>query len=241
MKRQNRLARLIVLLLCMVIGVLVALQFKNVSEASRAKVADTASVDELRDFVIDLQLANAELAEQNNRLRDNLRALQGEQEGDNVALNQVIAENRQLEIFAGLVAVEGPGAHITIVDGKNAKVDHNHLLTFVNFLRAGNAQGIAINGERLVAMSEILTTGSFPDQQLVINGNIVSSSDGIYTIRVIGDPAQIASTYNLLGSYVSNLLMKGIGVSLEKVETVQLPALGKESPAYRFGLLTAGD
>lgn len=236
-ERRVQASRVIVALLCVALGVLIALQVKHVSEASRAGVVDSASVDELRDFIIDLQGANADLAEQNSRLRANLRELQGEQEGENIALNQVLEENHLLEIFSGLVAVEGPGAIITLTDGNDSKVDHNVLLTFINYMRAANAQGMALGDQRLVAMSEVMTTGAFPDYRIVVNGNVVTGESGQYSLRIIGERRQIESSYGLLANYINGLLIKGIGVSIDYPEKVQLPALGKDSAAYRFGLL----
>ncbi len=237
MKTKNMLGKLILTVVCIAVGVIIAMQFKNQAEASRSGLGDYQSVQELQNRLTQLQRANEDLASDNALLRANLYELQSQQADEQGVVAQALQENKSLQIFAGLVPVEGPGAIITMTDSNQARVAARDLLTMVNYIRAGNAQAISINGQRLVAMSEIQTSGS----NIVVNSNIISGQNGVYTIRIIADQQDIASTYNMLSSYISSLWLEGIGVAIEYFDNVELPALSPTSPAYRFGLMEAAD
>ena len=237
MKTKNMLGTLILTVVCIAVGVIIAMQFKNQAEASRSGLGDYQSVQELQNRLTQLQRANEDLASDNALLRANLYELQSQQADEQGVVAQALQENKSLQIFAGLVPVEGPGAIITMTDSNQARVAARDLLTMVNYIRAGNAQAISINGQRLVAMSEIQTSGS----NIVVNSNIISGQNGVYTIRIIADQQDIASTYNMLSSYISSLWLEGIGVAIEYFDNVELPALSPTSPAYRFGLMEAAD
>ncbi|NJP39474.1 DUF881 domain-containing protein [Oscillospiraceae bacterium HV4-5-C5C] len=225
----------LMLLVCLLIGLIIALQLKNVQTGRQANLVNNASADELREMVADLREANANLAEENEKQKNNLRELQNSQENTDIRVQQLRDEIQRLEIFAGLVEVQGSGAIITITDGQSNKVDGSMLLTIVNQLRAGGAQGIAINNQRLVAMSEIQTTGTPPNTNIVINGTVAGSGNGIYTIRVIGDQQVIHSTYDMMSATINYYLLRGIGIQIDYLDTVTLPALSADSPAYRYG------
>lgn len=233
MSMKKTLANLILTLVCVAVGVVIAMQFKNQAEASRLGLGDYQSVEELNNRLAQLQRANEELASENTILRTNLYDLQSQQADEEGVIAQALQENNQLKIFGGLVAVEGPGAIITLTDSNQSKVRASDLLTLVNYIRAGNAQAISINGQRLVAMSEIQTSG----QNIVVNSNIISGQNGSYSIRIIAEQADIASTYNMLSAYITGLWIEGIGVGIEYFDSVELPALSPASPAYRFGLM----
>lgn len=232
----KRLAANIVLtVVCVAVGVVIAMQFKNQAEASRSGLGEYQSVQELQNRLAQVQQANEDLAGDNALLRFNLYELQSQQADEEGVVAQALQENKSLQIFAGLVPVEGPGAIITMTDSNQARVAASDLLTLVNYIRAGNAQAISVNGQRLVAMSEIQTSGS----NIVVNSNIISGQNGVYSIRVIAEEQDIASTYNMLSAYISGLWLEGIGVAIEYFDNVQLPALSPTSPAYRFGLMEA--
>lgn len=237
MTLKKTIGNIVLTIVCVAVGIVIAMQFKNQAEASRLGLGDYQSVEELQNRLTQLQRANEELAAENALLRSNLYDLQSQQADEEGVIAQALQENNQLKIFAGLVNVEGPGAIITLTDSSQAKVRASDLLTLVNYIRAGNAQAISINGQRLVAMSEIQTSG----QNIVINSNIISGQNGTYTMRIIADQADIASTYNMLSAYISSLWIEGIGVAIEYFDTVEVPALSPASPAYRFGLMEVSE
>ena len=79
------------------------------------------------------------------------------------------AELEQLEITAGLTDVEGPGVTIILEDSSQANVTGNEadylihdndLLSVINELRSAGAEAISLNGERILATSEVRCTGA---------------------------------------------------------------------------------
>jgi uncharacterized protein YlxW (UPF0749 family) len=95
-----------------------------------------------------------------------------------------------IKLHTGLVGVEGPGITITLDDAPVREPDmpaswfiiHDlDIRTMLNDLKAAGAQAIAINGERVVPMSEQICAGP----TIIMNGNRYPVP---YVIEAIGDP-----------------------------------------------------
>ena len=240
-------SKLLIFIICIGVGLLIALQFKDINRASETNPADTSSINELRSLIANLQTANAQLVTENEQIKNDLKQLQLNEDDENAQLQRLREANERYQVFAGTVPVTGPGCEITLTNSRQADsgtsgmVSGSDLLTITNYLRAGGAQGIAINGQRLVAMSEIQTTGSYPNLNIVINGKIINNEDGIIQISVIGPAAELQSTNEMLMAYYTPMMQKGIGYHTTYPEQVDLPALAADSPAYRYALMEVDD
>lgn len=104
------------------------------------------------------------------------------------------ASLHQLGMAAGTRPVEGHGLEVTLDDARNVvpelvdDVDSNLLVVHerqieavINALWAGGAQGVAINGKRLSANSQIRCAGN----TVILNGLVFSPA---YRITAVGDP-----------------------------------------------------
>lgn len=69
------------------------------------------------------------------------------------------------------------------------------LLMLVNELRLAGAEAISINGERIVANSDIFDVANF----IYINGQRTTTP---YEIKVIGDRKYLQSALNIKGGYI---------------------------------------
>lgn len=130
-------------------------------------------------------------------------------------------ENTRME--AGLVALTGPGVVVTIdhlilpASGQVVKyVQDEDLLTVINELNAAGAEAIAINGERLVATSEVRTAGNY------INVNTHAQS-APFTITAIGDPQTLNAAMHLYGGVVETLSQVA-AISVQSKDAVHVPA-----------------
>ncbi|HWQ51560.1 MAG TPA: DUF881 domain-containing protein, partial [Terriglobales bacterium] len=89
------------------------------------------------------------------------------------------------------------------------------ILSVVNELRDAGAEAIAINGERLIATSEIRCAGSI----VSVNNNRYAAP---YVITAIGDPDALESALKMRGGVVDQLAPWGIGVGIEKGELIKI-------------------
>lgn len=124
-----------------------------------------------------------------------------------------------VRIQAGLTAVTGSGVQITAKDklGEGVSlVTDEDLLSIVNELNASGAEAISINGERLVATSEIRKAGDF----VSINARHYAAP---FEILAVGNPQTLYGAMYLYGG-VMDRLSKWIDVEVQMLETIEVPA-----------------
>ncbi len=151
--------------------------------SSKAKLVDLIRLQDDRTAAL-----RAELEE----LKTRLAALESSAAGRE---QRVVALRRSadgLAPYAGLAAVQGPGLRVVLRDSTlqesptgdpNDLVIHEQdLQAVVNALWTGGAEGIAINGERITALSAIRCVGN----TLLLHGSVYSPP---YRISAVGDVA----------------------------------------------------
>ena len=137
-----------------------------------------------------------ELERERERLKEELMELRKETEDyeKRAAANEGILtsftqENEELKKAAGLTGLKGPGVEVTLADSvqlpefenPNNYIIHDYDLRLaVNALLNGGAQGVDINGQRLISTSAIRCAGN----TVMINSTRLSSP---YKIKAVGD------------------------------------------------------
>ena len=128
-------------------------------------------------------------------------------------------ELQETEDLLGKNSVTGEGIIITIEntggDSENEAMTVNtaDLINLVNELRLAGAEAISINGERIVANSDIFDVGNF----IYINGQRTTSP---YEIKVIGDRKYLESALNIKGGYIDVYTLNGYKIKMESSENI---------------------
>lgn len=136
------------------------------------------------------------------------------------------ADEEILEL-AGLTPVTGPGIRITVTDATRRRnrpleterliVHERDLLMIRNELFAAGAEAVAINGNRLVAVTEIRCVGP----AISINGrNTVPP----YIVEAAGDPQVLKQSVMMMGGVVDLLAEERLKVEIDTVENLEIPA-----------------
>ena len=135
--------------------------------------------------------------------------------------------DEQLKLRAGLTNVKGKGVSVTIEDSSapiqsgenpNLYIIHDEdILRVVNELRAGGAEAIAINDQRLIGTSEIRCSGP----TITVNGKVFGAP---FILTAIADPDTLNSARTLRGGVVDSLKHWGIKVTVKKEQSVAVPA-----------------
>ena len=128
---------------------------------------------------------------------------------------------------AALTNVKGPGVTVLIEDSTkpiqggenpNLYVIHDEdILRIVNELRAGGAEAIAINDQRLIGTSEIRCSGP----TITVNGKVFGAP---FTVKAIGDPKTLNSALTMRGGVVDSLKHWGIKVTIKEENELAIPA-----------------
>ena len=218
-----------VLAAAVVLGVLCALQVKNVRAAGGGLTPWSArgianSTTALQAEKASLQAELAQTQQQSATLEQQRQSA----ESDLASLNSQYDTMRRQ---AGLTDLTGQGLVVTInprTYNENGKkkiirvISDQELLLLVNELNAAGAQGISINGQRLISRSAIRLAGDF------VNINNIATSMP-YEVRALGNPDSLETALRLYG---------GMYDQLSEFYDVTMEHNGKMTlPAYQGGLL----
>ena len=219
---------------CIILGILIALQMKNVNLSH----ITASNLTDLQNKLIEYNDKNAELSSRNAELYEYITLLENGQASGNAQIEAIIREKERAAIYAGLREVKNSGIIIRISCIEGTDIRDSVLRQFVNEVRALGAQAISINGERLVAMSEIRASGS----SIIINGNPYSRQ-AAFEIRAIMNPVNEASNLRYLGTVKTALQAdpviqnEGYDIQFEPMPEVVIPALSEDSIAFKIDLL----
>lgn len=218
MKKESIMS---IALICVVLGFMLAVQFKTTAANPK-----TLSMERVQDMVEQLDTVtqkNEELADEVVSLRQKLA-----QAGDySQAMEALGQELKRVNMLSGLEPVKGPGLIVTLTDstqplqpGENPNLYTVHdedILKVVNELRAGGAEAIAVNEQRLIATSEIRCAGP----TVLVNTNRIAHP---FVIKAIGNPETLEASLRMRGGHLEFLDYWGVKSQLKKVETMELPA-----------------
>ncbi|MBO4852602.1 MAG: DUF881 domain-containing protein [Schwartzia sp.] len=202
---------------CMVLGFMLALQFRIAMDQKSS--LPYQRVEELSARLIEAEKERDALQEQVASLQNAQPTPDGTAEGER--------RLRELRLRSGLTPLVGPGVVVTIDDSKiqskagenqNLYIIHDDdLLKVINELRAAGAEAISVNGQRLVATSEIRCAGP------TLSVNNVRSAPP-YEIRAIGDSATLESALRMRGGVMETLQVWGIQLEVKAAQEIVVPA-----------------
>jgi uncharacterized protein YlxW (UPF0749 family) len=212
--------------------------------------APLTQLDAATDRQSQLVAVVRELEDDNLRLQERL----GEVRGEAAELERQVAarqglyhsfddELERLRMVAGLVAVTGPGLHVSLKDNPQPPedvLDPNNFIVhdydvriIVNALWAGGAEAVAVNEQRVVATSAIRCVGT----TILVNSTRLGSP---FKIEAIGDATRMRAslerdedTRRLLQEHAKTF---GLGVELKDRDDLELPAYtGSMAPRVLAG------
>ena len=201
------------------------------SRADAAAEARNALVSEVQSGVADNNRARKQL----DRLRADVTQAQRDAlqlTGEGSALAERLS---RLEVATGAGPVVGPGMVVRLRDASSdtqgadvdprsdvadeGRVTDRDLQTVVNEVWAAGAEAIAVNGQRLTALSAIRSAG----EAVLVDFRPLSPP---YQVVAIGDPGTLRETFvaGFGGSYLEVLKSYGISYDVEDRDRVRLPA-----------------
>jgi len=213
-----------------VLGLLIALQLKNMNASNLQAYYANQDLTELQDQVITLMRENADLSNKNQNLSDLITSMDDELSGDNKSLKAIMDEKTKAEIFAGLTDVSGKGLQVIMNPGTDVSVKASRLLLLINELRSSGALAISINDDRIVAMTEIRDTGT-TNPQIVINGNSYPATSQ-FVIRAIYREEDINRGLQLVNNLIKQLQTVS-NITVSSSDTISIPKLSEDSLTYR--------
>jgi uncharacterized protein YlxW (UPF0749 family) len=224
-------------LVSLITGLMLSFQFR-VSNGLE-KGAPAGRSQELSVELHELEAEKSKLQNEINDLRVKItQATKGQQE----AINAMRGELSKAKISAGLTAVSGQGIEI-ILDNPDSKqqtgktaslyvIRDEDLLRLVNELRSAGAEAMSINGQRIVASSEIRYAAPF------INVNLTRVTPP-YHILAIGKIDYLQASLTIPGGIVEYLTDLGVRVDIQPQEKLIIPAYAGVRQ-YTYAKITQG-
>lgn len=199
--------------IAIILGMLLAIQFK--SQQSISEATPTRRVEEIAVMLKKTKESRIQLEEKINKQKKQL-------ESDKNMSGENSAEYDRLRVLAGLTAMQGPGIIINLNENNertpnnlNAVQDED-LLRTVNELKAAGAEAISINGQRIVATSEIRWAGS----NIIVNNTAINTP---YEIKAIGNAKKLEGALKLENGIIDTLAVWGIKIKINNQEKIDIP------------------
>lgn len=203
------------------LGVLLAMQFKLTTEINKTEPVQRTQLvaNQVTGLKNDRELLQGEV----NSLRSSLDEISAGP--DDAELKEQLDRAR---ILAGVTELRGPGVEVTLNDSNialkpgenpNLYVLHDEdVLRVLNEIRAAGAEALSLNGERILAGTEVRCVGP----TIVLNKDKRLAPP--FVITAIGDPNTLESSIKMKGGVAEILQFWGIQVGVKKMNQVTVPA-----------------
>jgi len=226
-----------VTLVALITGLLLSLQFR-VSNGTEQGVPAGRS----QELSVELHELEGEKLSLQNEINDLEVKITQATKGQEEAINAMQGELAKAKIAAGLIAVSGPGLEI-ILDNPASKqqaakteslyvIRDEDLLRLINELRGAGSEAMSVNGQRIVASSEIRFAAPF------INVNLTRVTPP-YHILTIGKIDYLQTSLTIPGGIVEYLTDLGVRVDIQPHEQIIIPAYAGINE-YAYAKLTQG-
>ena len=225
---KNKGAQLSIAFICVILGIMISLQFKSVTKNTALNSKQILRADVLQGRLTEVEARNEDLNKQVQQYQKELSNYEQAAAKNSDQSKALLTQLDNAKVLAGMTDVQGPGVEVHLNDSK-VKVDsanvsdendfiiHNDdLLSVVNELASAGAEAMTVNGERLVANSEIRCAGNL----ILVNQNSIAPP---FIIRAVGDPDKMESGLNIRGGVVDILKHWGIEIAIKKVENMVIP------------------
>lgn len=222
---SQRKGHLAVTLVSLVLGVMLATQFK-VSRNSGGALP-IKRIEETTQILRQVEGERDQLKVEVDSLRKRISEYEQQAVKGEGSLEVMKKELEKLRIAAGFTEVSGSGLIVKLDDSEKTQqqgdnpnlflIHDDDLLKTINELAAAGAEAISINGQRIISTSEIRCAGP----TISVNNTRLAPP---YEIRAIGDPATLESSMRMRGGIVETMQFWGIQISMKQEQNLVIPA-----------------
>ena len=226
MKDSKFIEKLSISIVCVILGILLSLQFKSVKENSAVDDVSATRIQTLQGLLDEARDTNVRMEEQIGELQKELQGYRDAAAKDDAYDEALVKEITHLQKAAGMTDLVGPGIEVVLNDSTavnttgneaNYLIHDSDILSVVNELRDAGAEALSLNGHRILATTEIRCSGSV----LTINGRKTSAP---FVIDAIGNTETMFNALMMRNGVVDVLKQWSIGVEVTEVDELLIPA-----------------
>ena len=213
-------------LLAMFIGLVISIQITTTQGSDQGGLVPVAKA---QGYLEELKKVRAEkdvAVEQLNELESRLDSIEKEKADEDFVLKGAVSDLEKYKMAAGVVDVQGSGVIVTVDDPIPTEefsdaysvimLRYELLLSLVNKMKDAGAEAISINGQRIIATTEISLAGDN------VNINTVPTAPP-YIIKAIGNPETIESTLTIRFGIIEQMKSYGLRIDIKQKDLVEVP------------------
>lgn len=224
---QNKVGAVVIFALALLIGLIISIQLNSSDASDRGGLVTYAQASALERQLKEVRGEKEMILAEYLELEQKLREIEEQSISEDALLQAAMKDLERYKMGAGVLDVKGPGVIITVDDPvpteenpgdgySTIMLRYDLLLSLVNKLKDAGAEAISINGQRIIARTEISLAGDN------VNINTVPTAPP-YIIKAIGNPDTIEGTLTIRFGIVE--IMKnnyGLQVSIAKQEELEI-------------------
>lgn len=206
-------SKLAIGIVCIILGVILAIQYKTVNNTVGIGYLPTQKSKELSIELKKLQDEKEKIYKVLNGLEGKIKKYENEASKENVYIDELRKELEKYMMFAGFENVKGPGLIITIEEPENEIIYeednsffeesqialyYDYILTIISNLNIADAEAISINDYRYTGFSELLNING----HLNFNGMAIAAP---IEIKAIGNSEELESALIYKGGVIDIL------------------------------------
>lgn len=206
------------------LGFLLSIQFKSQAEHRASANIPSRRIEDMTNLLKESEEKRDSLEKSIVSLREELTKLK---KNSGMVSEKKEPESKGQLILTGFTPVSGQGIVVTLNDSKetlekgenpaNGIVHNEDLLKVANELKAAGAEAISINGNRLIATSEISCAGP----TILINKNRVAPP---FEIIAVGKAETMVAALEMRGGILETIKFFGLEAKIDKKDSVTVPA-----------------
>jgi len=226
---KNNRAKIAIVLVSILLGIILAIQFKTVNKTVGEGVLPTQRAQQL---AIELKKAQEErdaLVKALNEAESKIAQYERGEADNDVYVENLYKDLEKYRLLAGYVDIEGPGIILEIKDppvdvqyGVEYSIvdDIDLILQTISVLNAAQAEAISINDQRYTSFTEVVRAAD----HIEVNGVSINSP---IVIKAIGDPEILESALSIKRGIVWTLRYYNYDVNLIKDNNIRIPKYRK--------------
>ena len=211
-----------VTIVCIVLGLMIAYQFKAVKHTSMA--GSGGRYDEVSNQLKWAKSAKESLEADIEKNESEIAKFEEGVASNSSIVNSLKNHLNSIKVQAGVTDVTGPGIMIVLsppqqsLDNKElVPITNQHLFIIVNELNSYGAEAIMIKNQRITTTTQIRQTGN----AIVINDVQYSKLDN-FEIAAIGNPANLEYAMSMAGGIRDELYLDGITLKTQKSNNITI-------------------
>ncbi len=226
---RNTRGKIAIVLVSILLGIILAIQFKTVNKTVGEGVLPTQRAQQLAIELKKVQEERDSLIKALNEAESKIKQYEKGEADNDAFVENLYKDLEKYRMLAGYVDLEGPGIILEIKDppvdvqyGIDYSIvdDIDLILQTISVLNAAQAEAISINDQRYTSFTEVVRAAD----HIEINGVSINSP---IVIKAIGDPETLESALSIKRGIVWTLRYYNYEVNLIKENNIKIPKYRK--------------